>query len=248
MSVNENPGSGAPGANGGAEGGQRDDSSQNNQSNTGNQPKTVSWENHQRALTDLHSFKQKTRELEEKLGNIESDRLREKNDFETLYKNEKAKREQVEGDLKKMTNWTLHTQKFNAVKAEAVAAGLRKEAIPDLELLDLDDVKVETTDSGRFIVEGAKEKVEKLKATKGYWFQAGPPPTVNAGGTGAGGGEAPKSGLTKIEDVVKAERDFKAGRLSQAEYHRIHKKYCDENPRKAAQGQPPGRTPPSDKS
>lgn len=236
MGDSANPSGGAQGGSGGAAPTGDSTGTQTQTDNSSGNPKTVSWENHQRALNDLHKFKGQVQELQTKLGDLESDRLKEKNDYKSLYETEKAKREESDKKLKEFSGWAVQTQRFNAVKQEALASGLRKEALGDLELVDLDDVKVETTSTGRFVVEGAKDRVEKLKTERPHWFTVGPPPTVNSGG---GGTPPPTGGKLTANDVANAERDWKRGKITRQQYEETYKRYAKENPRYAVSGNPP---------
>ena len=226
MSDPQNPGSGAPGGTSGA--GPSVDSTQPQKTET-TSPRTVSWENHQRALDDMHKFKQQVQQLEAKLGDMQSESLKEKNDYKSLYEQTSEKLKSTEQKLTQQSDWIVKTQQFNEVKAAAVAAGLRSEALEDLDLIDMSGVKVEATSTGRFLVSGAKERVESLKKEKPHWFTVDRPPTINAGGTGAGESQ-PGRRLTAV-DVHQAERDWRTRKISEAQYRRIYKQYCDENPK-----------------
>lgn len=238
MADNQQSTGGAGGGNGGAgTGNAGDDSSQNNGGNSNTQPKVVPWEVHERMQTDLVKAKEKARELEARLGEVESKSLQEKNDYKSLWEREKADKEKLAKELNDQTNWVVSTQQFNAVKEIALAAGLRQEALSDLEDADMSDVKVEVTSSGRYIVSGAKEKVEQFKTKKPHWFSDTKPPKINAGGSSAGD-TVPGKRLTP-EDVRQAELDWKRGRKTEAQYKEIYIRYCKENPR-------PGRTIPGE--
>lgn len=244
MGDTQNPSGGAQGGAGGA--GPSGDSSQSS-NNSNNQPRTVSWENHQRALDDMHKFKREAEEAKAKLGDQESERLKQANDFKALYEKEQKAHSETKTKLTETMNWTVNTQRFNAVKDAALATGLRKEALSDLELVDMSRVKVEATSSGRFFVEGAKEFVDGLKAERPHWFTVGNPPPVNSGGggtpgAGAAGGQPDGSKKLTVQDVVKAEADLKARRITRAQFEETYKRYCRENPRNAQAGQlPSGR-------
>lgn len=218
---------GAGNAGGGAVGGASSgDSSQTQQSNQGQSAKTVSWENHQRALDDMHSFKKKVLELEAKLGDVESEKLKAANNYQALYEQEKQKREQAEKKASDTLSWAANTQRFNEVKAVAQSKGLKKEALSDLEILDLDGIKVETTSTGRFIVEGAPEWVDKLKNDRPHWFGDLKPPGINSGG--GGGGTPPGGGgnaKVTVADLVTAEQHLKRGKISKAQYDDMYMRY-----------------------
>ena len=221
MSIPENHAGGAGGEGSGAPSG--DDSSQNSQQNQGGNSKTVSWDNHKRVLDDMHTFKKKVSELETKLGDIESEKLKATNDFKTLYETEKEKRERAEAKANETLQWAANTQRFSVVKAEAEKQGLKKEAIADLELLDMSDIKVEATSTGRFIVEGAEDWVNAIKSKRSHWFTNPNPPPINGGG----GGTPPSQGTGKLSpnDLVDAERKMKRGLITRAEYEATYQKY-----------------------
>lgn len=229
---NPNDGGGAPNTNAGGAGGQSGDSAGTPNSNTNQNPRTVSWEDHKRAIDDMMAFKKKVTELETRLGSAESERLREKGDYQALYEKEKQRADAAEQKQKEVLGWAMETQRFNAVRTEAVAAGLKKEALGDLELLDLgNDVTVETTSRGRFIVNGAKERVEKLKTERSHWFNTEPPPIINTGGGSppAGGAGAGGKKVT-LQDVVQSEKDLRTKKIDRVEYMRIQEQYRKDNP------------------
>ena len=222
---------GAGGVTGGAGSSASDDSSQNSNQNSATQPKVVPWDVHDRAMSDLQKQKDKNRELESRIGAIESKSLQEKNDYKSLWERSESDKKKLEQDLQNQSNWIVKTQQFNEVKAEAVAAGLRKEALKDLDLIEMDGVDVETTSTGRFIVKGAKQKVESLKQEKPHWFTVEEPPKVNTGGTGAG--DVRPGQRLSATDVVQAERDWKRGKITKQKYHEVYQTYCKQNPKNA---------------
>lgn len=236
MSDNQQSTGGAGGGNGGAGAGNAGgDSSQNNGGNSNSQPKVVPWDVHERLLGDVAKTRDKNRELEARIGEIESNSLKEKNDFKGLYERTDAENKTLKKQLEDQSKWIVQTQQFNAVKTEAQKAGLRSEALDDLDMIDMKGVKVEVTSSGRYIVSGAKERVESLKTEKPHWFTQAAPPTVNAGGTGAG--ESKPGARLSPEDVAQAERQWKQGKITRAQYEKTYFDYCKQNPARAV---PPG--------
>lgn len=186
-------------------------------------PKTVSWENHQRALGDLHKFKKQVEELGTKLGDLESQSLKEKQDYKGLYEQSEQKRKAAEEEAKKVKGWAVSTHRFSEIKSEAMKAGLLPSAMNDLELLPMENVEVEVTSSGRFIVNGAKDFVESVKGERPHWFQKPGAPNVNGGGGGAPPGGDGKE-LTP-HDVYMAERNWKAGKITRKDYEDTFVKY-----------------------
>jgi len=224
MGDQQNPAGGAGGSDGGA-GTQGGDSSQSNQTQGNQNSKTVSWENHQRVLDDMHKFKKDLASANTKLGDMESERLKATNDYKSLFEAEQTKRAAAEKERDEISQWAVNTQRHTAVKAAAEKKGLRKEALPDLELLDMKSVKVEATSTGRFIVEGAEDFVNKTMTERPHWFGTVQPPIVNGGGN-TGGGAGGGTGKLTPNDIVQAERDSKRGKITPEAYQKIHTEYC----------------------
>lgn len=199
-----------------------DDSKDQNKKPDPKPSKTVAREDHDRALKDLHKFKREAEDTKAALAKIEEERLREKEDWKGLAEREKLKAEKLEADNKKLTDVFLRTQKYSAVKTAAVEAGLLPEALDDLELLELNGVAVETTNTGRYSVQGAKEFVEELKGKKSHWFGHKKPVDIN-GGTG-GGAPGPTKKITPI-DLLDAEKKVKMGLMKQEAYNELFVKY-----------------------
>lgn len=151
--------------------------------------KPIRPEDHQRAINDMLKFKTQAQELavrsqeyEAKLAQLEEDRLKATNDFKTMYEREKETRLNIEKEHKQFKEGYLFEQKFNAVRAAALKAGIRSEAEADLSLVKLDGVGLEATSSGRFLVHGADDYIEQLKKSKPHWFKSGEVPQFNSGG------------------------------------------------------------------
>jgi hypothetical protein len=210
------PGSGAPGATGGA-GGEGD-----KKGDPPNQTKeTVSKEDHQRALDDMHRFKKKAADAEALLAAKETEDATKSGNYQKLYETEKTKVLDLGKQLKDVIGFNSDTHRLNEVKVAASAAGLRKEAVKDLELLDLSELPVELTSRNRYIVEGVGSFVESLKTTKPHWFQSSDAPRVNTGG----GAPPPTPGKITPLEVAQAERDYKHGKIGKAEYEAKHNAY-----------------------
>lgn len=160
------------------EGSAGDEANESNQTQ-----KTVRYDDHKRAISDMLKFKTKAQELEAKIQEFETKKLQESNDWKTLAEREKNLREEAQTKLNKYSEFYQTTQKHSAVLNLAIKAGLKPEAEGDLELLPMDGVEVEVTSSGRFEVIGAESYVEHLKRKKPHWFSTQKDLKVNLGGT-----------------------------------------------------------------
>lgn len=188
----------------------------NDQQKPDPKPRVVAWEDHKRALDDLHKFKKQVSELETKFSQIEDQRLRDQNDWKQLAEKEKKRADDADAKVKTITGSLVLTQKHQAVQKAALDAGIRQEALADLDLLDLNEVQVEATSTGRYIVSGANEYIDELKAKKPHWFKTAKAPNLNTGGGGAP--RDTKSGEITAEKIVQLERGVKAGTVRRETY------------------------------
>lgn len=124
----------------------------------------------ERTLSDLHKYKQQAKELAEKQKNLELAQMREKQEWQKIA--EVKEREAIEFREKYEAMQSAHVfdRKYSAVRDAALKAGIRAEAISDLELLPLNDVQIETTSTGRVNVLGVDDFIRKIKTTRPHWF------------------------------------------------------------------------------
>lgn len=205
---------------------------ENNEQPDSSVNKTVSWENHQRAIDDMHKYKRTSKEkdeviakLQQQIGNTEDEKLRENEQWKQLAEKREAEALAAKEEAERSRKAFIESQKFGAVKNAAAAAGMID--LGDLEMLDLGDVETELTSNGRIIINGHDKFIERLKETRPHWFRKKQAPTINGGG-GSGDSVASPSGPLTPQDVVKAERDAKMGRITQSEYHSIFNKYVEQ--------------------
>ena len=178
---------------------------------------------YQKVSDDMHKYKRELNEVKARLDKEAADRLASEKNFEQLWKNAEKRAADAEETSKKKDQYYVHTQKVSAIRSAALEAGLRSEALDDLELLDFDGVEVEVTSNGRYLVHGAKEFAQGIKNKKPHWFKQSKPPGHNPGG---GGGGAEGSKVITPKDVVEAERKFKTGKISKEEYTKTFNDYC----------------------
>ena len=135
------------------------------------QQKTVSWEDHQRALADLNKFKTRFQKLETEQKTKQDQELKQREQWKTLAEQKEQEAKRLQGELESVKDSFLNEKKFGSLREEALRLGLRQEAVGDLETLDLSEMQVETTSTGRINILNAKMFAEKIKAIKPHWFQ-----------------------------------------------------------------------------
>lgn len=132
-------------------------------------------------LAKFEAISREKEELAKQLEEMKTKELESTNNFKQLYEQERRKREDAEKVAKTTRETYVKDYKFNVIREEALKAGIRPEALEDLERVDSSIVQIETTSTGRVGVIGAKEFVEDLKARRGFWFADTTPPNINNG-------------------------------------------------------------------
>lgn len=114
----------------------------------------------------------KLQELEAKFDKQAKETLKKQSSYKELAEQYEKELEVERGKNQRFSEAYLQDRKLDAVKAAASQAGIRKDAIDDLELLIARaDIEVETTSSGRINILGADKFVARLKSQKPYLFE-----------------------------------------------------------------------------
>lgn len=126
--------------------------------------------------------------LENEIKEIKESKLKESNDYKALYEQEKTSKAELETRFSKLKENVTYNEKYKAVATELRKKGLKAEAESILEKESLDDVVVETTSEGRFLVHGADTFADTFKKRYGFAFETKKAPTTNGGGGNNSGG------------------------------------------------------------
>lgn len=133
-------------------------------------PEMVSKEDMDRALTDLKKYKAQAKELADQIKAKEVAALKEKQDWQKIAEIKEQEAKSALEEKESLKNAITADKKLNAVLSATAAMGLRKEAIEDLTLLDMSDVQIEYTNTGKVSVIGADKFAERLKTLRPHWF------------------------------------------------------------------------------
>lgn len=137
------------------------------------QVETVSKAEFEKVMTELHKYKGQLREISS-ASQAEKERLlREGNNFQELAALKDNEAKEIREKYDRLQNSLVDREKYSALKDAAVKAGLKAEALNDLELVALDKVQVETTSTGRVNVLGVSQTIENLKLSRPHWFGGG---------------------------------------------------------------------------
>lgn len=186
---------------------------QNQDQDTRSEGREVNMEAYERAKSDMHKYKREASEfknqleqLQSKLNEMETKGLENKQEYKTLYEQEKQRRSEIETSFSQFKTGVITDKKRDAVEKFAIKAGLRDTS--DLDGFDFDGVELETTSSGKFNVNGADTWVENLKAHKPHWFKDNKPADINNNFGNSGEPNKPKVlGARELLDLQKKDPD-----------------------------------------
>lgn len=155
---------------------------------------------------DMHRFKDENATLKKQLQDIKDAEMKNNNQWKEYAQTKEKDAEDWKKKYDVLSSSVVNGNKISAVRQECLKLGLLDSAVDDLELMELKDVVVETTSTGRINVIGAKAAAERIKSLKPHWFGNGQAPNVN--------GKPPevvhgKDGAITYADVVKAEEQAK---------------------------------------
>jgi hypothetical protein len=214
-------GAGDGGAGAGGEGGGGDGGGNTGGAGGGSaKADAISKADHERALADMHKYKREAEKLKQEREAEKTAKMKEQNQWKELAETREREAAELKTANERIQNSYLGEKKFSSVHAKCLALGLRPEAVSDLEMLDLGDITVETTSTGKINILGADKFAERLKTLKPHWFAEKAPPTVNSSGTRV----LDSSTTLTAQDVAAAEKEArKTGDFSK--YHELHKKF-----------------------
>lgn len=115
------------------------------------------------------------REYEKKFKDREIAELEKNNEWQRIAEMKQKEAEDAKAETDKFKNAFVSKQKESAIREAAMAAGLRKESIQDLRLIDFPEIKLETNSEGEFTVSGADKAVMRLKSLRPHWFSTAAP-------------------------------------------------------------------------
>jgi len=125
---------------------------------------------YERAKKDMLDYKNKMKELETRLDGLKLQGHKEKEDWKEVARIHEEKAKDLEGKYSGLKESLVSSAKITKLTEEAVKQGIRPEALPDLELIDFDELIVETTSTGKILVTGQDRAIAKLKILRPHWF------------------------------------------------------------------------------
>ena len=181
---------------------------------------SVGREEFQKVLNDLHKHKSEARTLREQIEADKLNKQKEQNQWREIAEAKEKESLEYKTRAEKIQESYLGERKYNSVRSACEKMGLRPEAVGDLDMLDLKDVQVETTSTGKINILGSDKFAERLKTLKPHWFSAPSTTHVNTSGNRV----HDSSGPVSVSQVMEAEREGrKTGNMSK--YNDLHSKF-----------------------
>lgn len=127
----------------------------------------------------LEAIAKEREEYKLKLSQVEDEKLKSNNQWKELAEIKEQKLKEAEEKNNQFKSAYIQDKKMEVVKREAIKAGIRDEAIHDLDLVDLSMLEIETTSTGRINVLNVEKAIENLQSTRPYWFKSQNAPNIN---------------------------------------------------------------------
>lgn len=136
----------------------------------------------QRLKLENKKLLETTQSLESKINEMNKGFLKEKEDYKSLFEETSNENKILKAEKENLQSSVIYNERFRAVFPEMKKQGLLDQAHKYIEDLSLDDLEVETTSQGRFIVKGAGGWVERFKKENPLLFQTPKPSNINTSG------------------------------------------------------------------
>ncbi len=159
---------------------------------------------------DMHKYKEEARKNAEALKAFQDKEMQQKEQWKEFGKAKEGEAVEYKNKYDTLVSSINDRSKIAAVKSECIKLGLIDAAADDLEILEMKDVVVETTSTGRVNVIGAKSAAERIKSLKPHWFNDQRAPNVNGRPPGVNNGTGNTvtyADLTKLEAEAKKSGD-----------------------------------------
>lgn len=162
-----------------------------------------------RMKQDMLKYKDEANELKEKLKQREMDELKKQENWQAYAETREKEAIEHKERADRLEKNIVYDKKLSAVEKAALASGLRKEALADLELMDFLHVDIETTSTGRVNVLNVEAEVDRIKRERPHWF-GGKKASINSGDPEVVSASGPLTheAIAKIEAAAKKSGDY----------------------------------------
>lgn len=173
--------------------------------------KTVPLADHKKALDEMHSTKEtlkqtnaKLETLEATLKKIETDKAASAGDYKSLYEGVVKDKADVEKKFNDFKGAVVQDKRLGVLEGELRKLGLKDGSEGIMDLADINKLPFETTNKGRFLINGADQLAKELETKYPAAFDKGKPAKINTGG-GNNGTEPDVTGDLTADYMVELE-------------------------------------------
>jgi hypothetical protein len=128
-----------------------------------------------RIKKDMLKYKDEAARLQAQVEDMKLRGHKEKEDWKTVAEHHEGKSKDFEAKFNGLKDSLIQERKISALTIEAQKHGINPASLSDLELLDFDEVSVETTSTGKILVSGQDRAIAKLKTLRPHWFTTSVP-------------------------------------------------------------------------
>lgn len=128
-----------------------------------------------RIKKDMLKYKDEAAILRAQVDKMKLDGHKEKEDWKTVAEHHESRSKDFETKFNGLKDSLIQERKISALTIEAQKHGINPASLSDLELLDFDEVSVETTGTGKILVSGQDRAIAKLKTLRPHWFTTSVP-------------------------------------------------------------------------
>ena len=154
---------------------------------------------------DMLRYKAELQAANQKIEDMKLRGHKEKEDWKTVAEHHEQKAKEYETKFTGLQSALIQEKKVAALTIEAQKQGLNPASLSDLELLDFDEITVETTSTGKILVSGQDRAIAKLKTLRPHWFSTNVP-SVNPSTPNVG---TPNSNTVTVAQLNAAEAQYR---------------------------------------
>lgn len=153
---------------------------------------------------DMHRYKEETARLKKELDDAKLAKLKDAQNWEEIAKLKEKEAQEHREAYEGLKGSLIDQQRFAALEKEALKAGIHPQSLGDLQMLDFNELTIETTSTGKIIVNGADKAIAALKLKRPHWFGTNPV-SINSSSPEV----LSPTGAVSIADLEKAEVEYR---------------------------------------
>jgi hypothetical protein len=137
-------------------------------------PADVSQELFNKYKSDAQKYQSDLKAKEAELESMKMAKLKEAKNWQEIARIKEDEATAAKQEAQNLKSAIVNQHKSMALRAAALKAGINPASLDDLDILDFDEVSVETTSQGKILVNGADLAIGKLKTLRPHWFLKNP--------------------------------------------------------------------------